>query len=288
MRTKLQNSLHNPMPRVLAIHDLSGHSHTSLMAVIPVMSHQGISVTALPTAILSSNTEYSGFELADMTPHLDGFLNHWKRLKLSFTAIYSGFLCNELQVETVIKAIELFRKKQTLVVVDPVMGDNGSLYPCFGKSIIKSMQRLVSHADIITPNLTEAAFLLNEPYRKTISVQESRQWCRRLSELGPGQVLITNLQMASSKSRTSVVAFDRKDNRFHQSSCRYLPVNYPGTGDVFTSVLTSLLLNGTNLFPAVSKTVRFTCRAIKLTLESGTPPNDGICLEKALKFLPGI
>lgn len=271
--------------RLLAIHDLAGFSHTSLMAVIPVMSRQGIAVTALPTAVLSSNTEHSGFQLADLTPHLQGFINHWQQLKLDFDAIYSGFLCNGMQVETVINAIQTFRRKGTLVVVDPVMADNGQLYPCFDQSIINSMQRLVSQADLITPNLTEAAFLLQEPYQESISQAQAKVWCSRLAELGPGQVLITNVPIGKDRKRTSAIAFDKRSNTFSRSTCVNLQANYPGTGDIFTSVLVSLLLKGMQLFPATRKTVRFICRAMQLTMQTETNPLEGIALERALRLI---
>jgi pyridoxine kinase len=285
MKTSDRDKLTNQTPKVLAIHDLSGHSHTSLMAVIPVMSRQGISVTALPTAVLSTNTEHTGFVMADLTPHLAGFLKHWQSLKLSFDAIYSGFLSNGTQVEIVSQAIGMFKRKATIIVTDPVMGDNGSLYPCFDQNIVRSMRKLVSLADLITPNLTEAAFLLNEPYRKSLTPRQAKDWCKRLSALGPGKVLITNVPTGNAKTRTSVFAYEKATETFRYSTCQYLPVNYPGTGDIFTSVLLSLQLNGSEFFGAVSKTVRFLSRAINLTMEAGTPPNDGIALEKVLKLL---
>ncbi len=288
MNKRIANQQLDSVRRVLAINDLSGHSHTSLMAVIPIMSRFGIAVTALPTAILSSNTEHGGFVLADMTPHLNSFISHWATMKLSFTAIYSGFLGSEQQVEIVLRAMETFGKKQTLVVVDPVMADNGKLYPCFNKSIIQSMQRLVAHADLITPNLTEAAFLLGEPFKQNLSFREAKTWCRRLAGLGPRMVLITNVALQKESGRTSVIAYDSWSDSFKRSVCSYLPVNYPGTGDIFTSVLTALLLNDTELFDAVSRTVRFVSKAMKITIQAGTPPNDGIALEQALAFLPRL
>lgn len=276
------------LKRVLAIHDLSGHSHTSLMAIIPILHHYGIGITALPTAVLSSNTEQVGFRLVEMTRQMSGFLQQWSQLQLRFDAIYSGFLCCPQQVKTVLEATGIFKKANTLILVDPVMADDGELYSCFSTSIIASMRKLVRHADIITPNLTEAAFLLGEKYQEKITAGMAKQWCKRLSELGPRQVIITNVPVFGTTPRTSVICYDREKESFCRKVCSYLPVNYPGTGDIFACVLLALLLKGMELFQAVDKTVRFVSRAIELTLENNTPAREGICLERALKLLPKV
>jgi pyridoxine kinase len=272
--------------RALVINDLAGHSHTSLMAVIPIMQTMGIGVTALPTALLSSNTELEGFKLIELTERLEGFLQHWQKLGLSFDAIYSGFLSSSRQVSLVLKALKLFAQPQTLIVVDPVMADNGELYPCFRQDIVREMRSLVQRADIITPNLTEAALLLGEEYQAELETEQVKNMCRRLAELGPGKVVITSYFKPGRQDKTCVIAYDSEAKSFHLRSCSYLPVNYPGSGDIFTALLTALLLNGMELFPAIDTTVRFISRAMQLTLRLGTPAQEGICLEQALALLP--
>jgi pyridoxine kinase len=272
--------------RILAIHDLSGHSHTSLMAVIPIMQTMGIAVTALPTAVLSSNTEQEGFVMADLTSHLESFLLHWFKLKLKFDAIYSGFLSSEKQLSIVRKAIGLYSSCKPLVVVDPVMAEDGKLYPCFSKRIIKSMQKLIHKADLVTPNLTEAAFLLNEKYQPKPDLKTVKNWCLRLAEAGPGLVIITNVPVKNNPKQTSVICYDKPAKTFHRKLCPYLGVSYPGAGDIFTCVLTALLLKGTGFFRAADQTVDFVTQAMELTIKQDTPPADGIALEQALKFLP--
>lgn len=272
-------------PRVLAINDLSGFSHTSLMAIIPVLNSLGISVCALPTAVLSSNTEHKGYQLIDCSTKLDSFLQHWSELKLSFGAIYSGFLSNEKQVDLVEQAIELFADKETLVIIDPVMGDDGKLYDCFDQSIIHSMQRLIKQANIITPNLTEASLLLGESYNPQLSLKQVKSMCIALAKQGPDNVVITSVPVIADISKTAVVCYNKTSDKFSTITCRYLPVNYPGTGDVFASVLTGLMLKGYCLTDAIRKTVAFVYRAIELTIAQKTPPQEGICLEKSLKLL---
>ncbi len=271
--------------RVLAIHDLSGFSHTSLMAVIPIMNRLGISVCALPTAILSSNTENEGYQLVDMTNHLEAFLEHWSKLHLKFDAVYSGFLSSEHQVEIVIKAIAMFRKSPQLIVVDPVMADDGVLYSCFNRNIISSMRKLITYADVITPNLTEAALLLDKKYNAEIDVREVKAWCKKLAELGPKYVVVTSVPVKTDKTKTSVISYNRISDRFAKMTCEYLPVNYPGTGDIFTSVLTANLLRGIELKSAIRIAVQFVSKAIKLTMVMHKPTQEGICLEKSINLL---
>ena len=148
------------------------------------------------------------------------------------------------------------------------------------------MQKLIKKADLITPNLTEAAFLLNETYNANLGIRTVRNWCRRLSEAGPKQVVITNVPVLNTGKQTSVICFDKTTNKFHRTISSFQPVNYPGTGDIFTCVLTALLLKGTGFFQAVNKTVKFVSKAIELTMAYKTPAPEGICLEQALKLLP--
>jgi len=271
--------------RVLAIHDLSGYSHTSLMAVIPIMSKLGISVCALPTAVLSSNTEHKGFKLVDLTNHLDSFLEHWAKLKLSFSAIYSGFLSSEQQVKIVIRAIELFKQPNQIIVIDPVMADDGELYSCFDRKIVNAMQELINYADVITPNLTEAALLLNMEYDFEISTHKLKLQCKLLSRLGPKYVVITGVPVLYDTSKIAVIAYDRTIDRHYYIISECQPVNYPGRGDIFTSVLTACLIKGMEFPNAVRKAVSFVSKATKITMEMHLPEQEGICLEKAISLL---
>jgi len=217
------------IPRLLAITDLSGHSSTSLQAVISLAAALGVKVTALPTAVLSSNTEQPNFRIADLSDYLQDFLNQWKELNLKFDAILSGFLSSERQTSAVQQAISDFHSPQTLTVIDPVMADQGELYPCFEQNIVTSLRSLLRDADLITPNLTEAAFLLNLSYDSKPSLKQVKTWCRELAKLGPKKVVITDVPVLNKPKLTSVLAYDSANDVFHRTLCRYLTVNFPGT-----------------------------------------------------------
>ncbi len=156
-------------PRVAAIHDLSGFGRCSLTVAIPILSAMGLQCCPLPTAFLSTHTGgFEGFTFLDMTEEMPRVAAHWKSLDLRFQAIYSGFLGSVRQIDIVENFIREFRREDTVVVVDPVMGDHGEVYQTYTSAMCAGMARLAELADVITPNLTEAALLLGLPYERRI------------------------------------------------------------------------------------------------------------------------
>lgn len=275
----------NPVKKIAAVHDLSGIGRVSLTSVIPILSAMGIQVCPLPTAVLSSHTQYPDFYKVDLSEHLVPFIDHWKKLELHFDSIYSGYLASAAQVEIVEHLIKTFWHPGLLVIVDPVMGDNGSRYASLGLDLVREMQRLIQKADIITPNLTEAALLLNQKYHEDIDLPTVKQWLVELSERGPSTVIITSVPELPSRKITSVVAYERKTKRFWKVSCHYLPANYPGTGDSFTSVVTGALLQGDSLPIALDRSVQFISYGVRATFGHPYDTREGIMLERILKNL---
>lgn len=271
--------------RVAAIHDLSGFGRASLTAIIPTLSSMGIQVCPLPTAILSNHT--GGFEtysFVDLTDSMEDFISRWKQLGLEFDCIYSGFLGSTRQIRIVSDFIDYFGTPDNLTVVDPVMGDNGSLYSTMKPEITIEMKQLVKKADVITPNFTEAAFLLGEPCVEEISDQTAKRWLERLSELGPKIVIITSVPGDTGKD-TNVMAYDRENQVYWKVGCRYIPASYPGTGDTFTSVVIGSLLQGDSLPIAIDRGVQFISQCIKASYGFQYPKRDGVLLERELDLL---
>ena len=225
--------LTNPVKRVAAIHDLSGFGRASLTVIIPILSRMGIQVCPLPTAVLSTHSKFNNFHFVDLTAELQPMIDHWKALDLKFDAIYSGFLGSHQQIEIVKRFIDDFRQPEQKIIIDPVFGDNGKIYAPLSPEHVSEMKSLIEHADVITPNLTEAAFLLDEPYREHIELEQIKEWIRRLVDKGPKIVIVTSVRTNGLKNQTSVVAYNRHDDRFWRVTCNYLPAEYPGTGDAF-------------------------------------------------------
>ena len=283
-----------PLPRTAAIHDLSGFGRASLSVVIPVLSSMGIQVCALPTAVLSSQTTgMTGFTFCDLTDQLDAVLDHWKKLDVSFDAVYSGFLGSPKQAETVLRCIRELKSEDGIILVDPVLGDDGRLDPTQTREMVESMRVLVRHADVITPNLTEAAFLLGREYDPALTDEELKDQLRALSASGPDVVVITSAPgegpAAEPRSRRSmrVAAYEKESGRFWQTSHPSVPAYYPGTGDTFAAVFLGALLRGESVPMAMTRAAEFVYNAILTTYGYGTPAMEGIMLEKVLPAVNG-
>ena len=278
--------MRTPVPRVAAIHDLSGFGRTSLTVVIPILSTMGVQVCPMPTAVLSTHTtEFTGFSFLDLTSEMHRFLAHWRQLGLTFDGIYSGFLGAPEQMDVVEETILHCRAHGGIAVVDPVLGDNGKLDPTMTPAMVARMRELVRHADCITPNFSEAGWLLDEEYCPHISIPELKRWLVRLTDLGPQVAVITSAPVAARASHTSVVAYHAEQRRFWKVDCPYIPAFYPGTGDCFASVLTGSLLQGDSLPLAMDRAVQFVTLGIRATFGHNQPSREGILLERVLDTL---
>lgn len=271
--------------RIAAIHDLSGIGRTSLMAVIPILSTMGFNVCPLPTAILSNHSQYPDFSFIDLTEEMPRIIDQWEKLGVTFDAIYTGYMGSPRQIEIVCGFIERFRTADTLVVVDPVLGDNGHLYSKMTQEMVEEMRRLACRADVLTPNLTEAFALLDRPYKTDCTTEELKDLIAELSEMGPDTVIITGVPVPGQSGLTSVIARSKSDLRTWKVTCPYLPAHYPGTGDSFTSVITGSLLQGDSLPIALDRAAQFILQGIRSTFGYRMDNRDGILLERVLPNL---
>lgn len=271
--------------RIAAIHDLSGIGRTSLMAVIPILSTMGFNVCPLPTAILSNHSQYPDFSFLDLTEEMPRIIDQWEKLGVTFDAIYTGYMGSPRQIEIVCGFIERFRTADTLVVVDPVLGDNGHLYSKMTQEMVEEMRRLACRADVLTPNLTEAYALLDRPYKTDCTTEELKDLIAELSEMGPDTVIITGVPVPGQSGLTSVIARSKSDLRTWKVTCPYLPAHYPGTGDSFTSVITGSLLQGDSLPIALDRAAQFILQGIRSTFGYRMDNRDGILLERVLPNL---
>jgi pyridoxine kinase len=277
--------LKNPLPRVAAIHDLSGFGRCSLTVVVPILSTMGFEVCPVPTAILSTHTAIEGFTLFDMTDELPGFIAHWEKLGLKFDAIYSGFLGSVKQAGIVSRFIDRFKTEDTLVVVDPVMADHGKLYASMPPEMVGEMKALSGKAQVVTPNITEAAFMLGRPVPERLTADEVKEWLKALSDLGPAMPVVTSLPLEGREDVSAVAAYNREDGRFWLAGRPVVPIQYHGTGDIFSSVLTGSLLQGDSLPVAVDRASQFVAGAIRGTFGYSGLGHNEILLERALGTL---
>lgn len=272
------------MKKIAAIHDLSGYGRASLTVAIPILSYMGYQVCPLPTAILSAHSEYKDFRSFDLTDQMQPIIDHWKELHLHFDALYSGYLASVRQMDIVEHFFQDFGREDNFIVVDPVLGDHQQLYPGMNPEMVEGMRRLCAKAKVITPNLTEAVFLLGKTTTENISQEEARDWCRELSQLGPEYCIITSAPSGNNKN-IATLAYNKTDGRMWRVCSDYVPASYPGTGDAFASVITGCLLNGDSLPEAIERAVHFINMGIKATFGYDHNPLDGMNQEKVLHYL---
>ena len=266
-------------PRIAAIHDLSCFGRCSLTIALPVLSAMGCQCCPLPTALLSAHTGFPGNTFLDLTAEMGRIADHWAAMDLQFDAIYSGFLGSADQVDTVARFFDTFKKSDTAVIVDPVMGDHGTAYRTCTPELCRGMRVLAENADVITPNLTEAALLLDRPYEE-IQRTDAYEVVRRLSLGGRRSVVLTGY--SSESGQTGALYFDRDSGESKAVQTPREPQDFSGTGDLFASVLAGGVARGVPLFQAAQAAADFVRDCIARTLAEGLTEQDGVDFEPLL------
>ena len=275
--------MENKSKRILAIHDFSGFGHPSLMVCIPIMYRMGIRVCALPSAYLSANTDYPEPIWIDMSSYLEKINEHWHKIGLSFDAISSGFLASPTQVEQIGSVIESWKEKVKVVLIDPVMGDYGKLYSCYDDKMIGAMRELISLADVITPNYSEAAWLARGKIRNIGEENELLDWCRKISEYGPEHIVITSVPGSASDS-LQVMYYETKLDKLTTYPFVKKDGIYPGAGDCFSALMLAGLVNDYSFDSSIKATIKIITRAMEEPVMEGTNWREGLPLEKIIQW----
>jgi len=274
----------NGLPKVAAVNDLSGFGRCALTVAMPVLASMELQCCPLPTAILSNHTGYPSYHFTDYTEQMRPFYQEWLKLGLEFAAVYSGFLGSEHQVKIVSELYEALAERQEkppILLVDPVMGDNGKVYATYTPELCAAMRELVKEADLITPNLTEAAILLERDYTgENISHEQGTEIARALAAMGPSEVVLTGLKPGDGKVWT--LAYDQKQDKAVTVGRPLVEKHYSGTGDLFASVLCGALVRGEELFAAAERAADFVYRCTLYTAGTDGGLEDGVCFEKFL------
>ncbi len=271
--------------KALAIHDISCIGRCSLTVALPILSCAGIETCVLPTAVLSTQTGgMTGFTFHDLTQEIAPITAHWRALGQKFDIIYTGYLGSLTQAKLVEKIIRDFKKPGSLVVVDPVMADHGEYYSMMTPDFAEEMRALCQNADIITPNLTEAAFLLGRPYDPYPTKKEVEELLRALVErFGVRYAVITGISF--KKDTLGAAAIDTRTGSISYAFTECIHAVFHGTGDIFCSTLVSAISRGMPLSKAVRIAMDFTLRAIQRTQKAGTDLRLGVQFEPELPYL---
>ena len=272
---------HNTQKKAAVINDFTSFGRCSLAVTIPILSAMKVQCCPVPTAFFTNHTGFDSFAWTDNTSHLDDYIAEWRKLNLRFNAIQTGFLGSREQVDFVLRFLAAFRTPETIVCIDPVMGDYGKLYPTYDKHLAESMRGFLDVADILTPNLTEACFLADAPYRTDFTDAELAALCEKLAARHADRIVISGIPRGDT-----LVNFIYETGR-GTSLCvePRIGADRSGTGDVFASVILGDAVNGVDFAASVCKASRFTAAAVRRSVELGIPEKDGLAIEEVLKEL---
>ena len=278
---------------VAALHDLSGVGRCALTVAIPVISAMGLQVIPAPTAVLSAHTAFPDYVGLDLTDYLEQCLDKWCQMGMRFDCIYTGYMASVRQEEIARRFMDA--QPQAVKVIDPVLGDDGVMYRALPKDMPEAMKKLCRGADVITPNWTEAVLLTGGEGRRaeanalpgtkvcaqSVKMHELNEMLERLMELGPKTTLLTGVVLEDRH----VNAWMGEDGRTEMIEYEPVRASFPGTGDLFASVLAGALTKEKEFEEAVRLATDYVRETMLHTVACGTQPVYGVQLEQTLHRL---
>ena len=272
---------HNHQKKIAVINDFSGFGRCSIAVALPIISAMRIQCCPLPTSIFSNHTGFESFFFEDYTSRMQPYIEEWKKLGLQFSGISTGFLGSKEQIQIVLQFFKDFGTEDNVIVVDPVMGDYGKTYSTYTPEMCEEMKKLVSYADILTPNLTEACILTDTPYHEKWSMKEVGALAEKLSGMGPEKVVITGIIQGEFIANYCYEKGQAgKIRRTHK-----VGTQRSGTGDIFAAIIAADAVNGVPFQDSVRKASLFIKKCIEKSIEMDLPLTDGVCFEEVLHKL---
>ena len=271
------------MKRILTIQDISCLGKCSITVALPVISAMGVETTILPTAVLSTHTMFPNFTVKDLTDQLIPITEHWKSQNVKFDAIYTGYLGSAEEIEIAKKIFDEFGGDDTLIFIDPVMADNGKLYPAFDMEYAKLNAGLCGKADIIVPNITEACFMTDTEYKEEYDEAYVLELLDKLAKLGAKKVILTGVSL--SEGKTGVYGLDTVTGEKIIYQNDRVDASFHGTGDIFASVSVGALTRGLSLEDAFKIAADYTADTIRETIQNPDKPWYGVDFEATIPEL---
>lgn len=272
---------HNHQKKIAVINDFSGFGRCSIAVALPIISAMRIQCCPLPTSIFSNHTGFESFFFEDYTSRMQPYIEEWKKLGLPFSGISTGFLGSKEQIQIVLQFFKDFGTEDNVIVVDPVMGDYGKTYSTYTPEMCEEMKKLVSYADILTPNLTEACILTDTPYHEKWSMKEVGALAEKLSGMGPEKVVITGIIQGEFIANYCY----EKDQPGKIRRTHKVGTQRSGTGDIFAAIIAADAVNGVPFQDSVRKASLFIKKCIEKSIEMDLPLTDGVCFEEVLHKL---
>lgn len=271
------------MKRIVTVQDISCIGKCSLTVALPIISAMGVEAAVLPTAVLSTHTAFKGFTFRDLTSDIRPIADHWKNENIDFDAVYTGYLGSFEQLKLVSDFIDDFSKEENLIIIDPVMGDFGKLYPGFTQEFADKMADLCGKADIIVPNMTEASFMLRIDYKENYDEAYVKDILKKLCENGAKKAVLTGINYV--EGQIGVMCYDSQTDTYSTYFREKVNASYHGTGDVFASTLTGALVKGFSFEESLKIAVDYTVECIRATNEDKNSHWYGVNFEETIPYL---
>lgn len=273
---------HNRQKKIAVINDISGFGRCSIAVALPIISAMRVQCCPVPTSIFSNHTGFESFFFEDYTKKMQFYIDEWKKLDLQFSGISTGFLGSKEQIQIVLQFFRDFGTEDNVIIVDPVMGDYGKTYSTYTPEMCAEMKKMVSYADILTPNLTEACILTDTPYHEgKWRLREVEGLATKLSDMGPEKVVVTGIIQGDfianycyERGREGKI---RRTRRVGTQRC--------GTGDIFAAIIAADAVNGVPFQDSVGKASHFIRKCMERSIELELPLTDGVCFEEVLHEL---
>lgn len=273
---------HNNQKKIAVINDFTGFGKCSIAVSLPVISALKVQCCLLPTSIFSNHTAYPEYFFDDYTDKMEEYIENWKKLKLEFEGILTGFLGDARQIEIVKNFIKYFKKDNTIVTVDPVMGDYGIKYATYTDDLCIKMREIVEYADIVTPNVTEACILTENIYEEVINDDvKIAKMAESIALSGPDKVVITGIDRGEY---ICDYIYD-KGNYGDFLKSEKVGRERSGTGDIFSAIISADAINNIDFRTSVEKASKFIRECLIISEERNIPKEDGVCFEDILTTL---
>ena len=247
------------MKRILTMQDLSCVGQCSLTVALPILSAYGVETCVLPTAVLSNHTMFNGWSYLDLTDKIPEIYEYWRKNNFKFDAFLLGYLGTSALMDLAQRAFDDFSADGAKIIIDPVFGDNGKLYPGFDLSYVEEMKKLLKHADVILPNVTEACFLTDTEYKPDYDIGFIAELEKKLARITGGKIIITGALLGEDIAE--VIYGKESEILTHER----IPQSKHGTGDIFASVFTANYLQGKSAHDSCETAAEFVAKCLKTT-----------------------
>ena len=271
------------MKRVLTVQDISCLGKCSTTIALPVISALGSETVILPTALLSTHSIFENFTCKDLSDQIMPIAKHWQSQDVKFDAIYTGYLGTEEEIDMMKELFRMFGGEDTLIIVDPAMGDRGVLYPAFDEAYAKKNTELCAGADIILPNITEASFMTGLPYKEEYDEAYIKEMLQALNALGAKVSILTGVSLEEGK--TGIMGYDREKDSYFSYQNKKVGAQFHGTGDLFASTFVGEVMKGLDWTDAIRIAADYTAHTIEVTMQNPKKSWYGVDFETTIPDL---